>query len=121
MGGAEDLKLRRIFAALFLAVLFSEALYARPEIRRLSHFTLWRVTEIFDGEGFDTPAAYRTLNHEGGLCLTVLERGRKERGGRWLFVTNTAPFWVEGGDFIERYRRFWIFLPDDAEIFDFEE
>jgi hypothetical protein len=29
--------------------------------------------------------------------------------------------WVESGDWIEKYQKFLIFLPDDMTVFDFEE
>ena len=115
----KTISLKPLVLAAFLAL--PTALFARPEIRRLSHFTLWCIMELRTEAGFGAPVKYTTLNHEGGLRFTVVELGRKERGGQWLLVTNTTPFWVEGGDWIEKYRRFWIFLPDDAEIFDFEK
>ena len=67
---------------------------------------------------------YRTLNHEGGMQVTVLEILKSDvqdnEAGRWLYVLLTAPMWVDSGEWIEKYQRFLIFLPDDMPVFDFE-
>ncbi len=72
-----------------------------------------------------SPVKYRTLNHEGGMKVTVLEILKKDtqnkKSGTWLYVLLTAPMWVESGDWIEKYQKFLIFLPDDMTVFDFEE
>ncbi len=68
---------------------------------------------------------YRTLNHEGGMQVTVLEILENDvqdnEAGRWLYVLLTAPMWVDSGEWLEKYQRFLIFLPDDMPVFDFEE
>ena len=68
---------------------------------------------------------YRTLNHEGGMKVTVLEILKNDvlgdKHGKWLYVLLTAPMWVDTGDWIEKYQKFLIFLPDDMTVFDFEE
>ena len=74
---------------------------------------------------FTSPVKYRTLNHEGGMKVTVLEILKRDtqnkKSGTWLYVLLTAPMWVESGDWIEKYQKFLIFLPDDITVFDFEE
>ena len=68
---------------------------------------------------------YRTLNHEGGMKITVLEILHDDvqdgKAGKWIYVLLTAPMWVDNGDWIEKYQKFLIFLPDDMPVFDFEE
>lgn len=32
-----------------------------------------------------------------------------------------APMWVDTGEWIEKYRKFLIFIPNDMPLFDFEE
>ena len=68
---------------------------------------------------------YETLNHEGGMKVTVLEILKSDvqddRSGKWLYVILTEPMWVESGEWIEKYQKFLIFLPDDMAVFDFEE
>lgn len=68
---------------------------------------------------------YRTLNHEGGMKVRVLEILENDvqngSSGKWLYVLLTAPMWVDNEEWIERYRKFLIFLPDDMPVFDFEE
>ena len=72
-----------------------------------------------------SPVKYRTLNHEGGMKVTVLEILKRDtqnkKSGTWLYVLLTAPMWVESGDWIEKYQKFLIFLSDDMTVFDFEE
>ena len=67
----------------------------------------------------------RTLNHEGGMKVTVLEVLKTDvqdkKSGKWLYVLLTSPMWVESGEWIEKYQKFLIFLPDDMPVFDFEE
>ena len=41
--------------------------------------------------------------------------------GQWLYVVLTAPIWVDSGEWIEKYQKFLIFLPDDMPLIDFEE
>ena len=72
-----------------------------------------------------SPVIYRTLNHEGGMKVMVLEilqdDVRDKKSGKWMYVLLTAPMWVDNGEWIEKYRKFLIFLPDDMPVFDFEE
>ena len=71
------------------------------------------------------PVKYRTLNHEMGMKVRVLEILQNDikdnKSGKWLYVLTTAPMWVANGDWIERNHEFLIFLPDDMPVFDFEE
>ena len=68
---------------------------------------------------------YRTLNHEGGMKVKVLEILKKDvqndKSGKWLYVLLTAPMWVDNGEWIQEYQKFLFFLPDDMPLFDFEE
>ena len=68
---------------------------------------------------------YRTLNHEGGMKVTVLEILKSDvqnnESGKWLYVLLTSPMWVDNGEWIKRYQKFLIFLPDNMPVFDFEE
>ena len=68
---------------------------------------------------------YRTLNHEGGMKVKVLEILKEDeqngQAGRWFYVLLTAPMWVDSGEWIEKYQKFLIFLPDDMPVFNFEE
>ncbi|MBO4639426.1 MAG: hypothetical protein J5710_06695 [Treponema sp.] len=76
-------------------------------------------------KNISSPVKYRTLNHEGGMKVTVLEIIKKDvqndKSGIWLYVLLTAPMWVESGDWIEKYQKFLIFLPDEMPVYDFEE
>ena len=80
--------------------------------------------------GFEQPVKYKTLNHESGLKVRVLETGNKEKfinednmksEGIWLKVLNTASFWSEEWEFIQRGNEFWVFVSDDTMISDYEE
>ena len=74
---------------------------------------------------YSSQVNYRTLNHEGGMKVRVLEILKDDvqnnEAGKWLYVLLTSPMWVESGDWIEKYHKFLIFLPDDIPIFDFKE
>lgn len=74
---------------------------------------------------YTSEVKYRTLNHEGGMKVRVLEILKDDvqdnQAGKWLYVLLTSPMWVESGEWIKLYQRFLIFLPDDMTVFDFEE
>lgn len=74
---------------------------------------------------YSSVVKYRTLNHEGGMRITVLEILKEDiqgdKSGIWLYVLLTSPMWVESGEWIEKYQKFLIFLPEDMPVFDFEE
>ena len=76
-------------------------------------------------KSFSSEVKYRTLNHEGGMKVTVLEILKTDvqdgSKGKWLYVLLTSPMWVDSGEWIEKYQKFLIFLPDDIAVFDFEE
>ena len=111
----------------FPCVIFARGytLTDHSRIRELSTFT---VTGAIDLRAEKDPAAravFRTLNHEGGMSVRVLElMGRDSHDGKdglWLYVLTMSPMWVEGGEWIGKRARFLIFLPDDMSVFDFEE
>ena len=74
---------------------------------------------------YSSAVKYRTLNHEGGMKVKVLEILKEDeqngQAGRWFYVLLTAPMWVDSGEWIEKYQKFRIFLPDDMPVFNFEE
>lgn len=74
---------------------------------------------------YSSAVTYRTLNHEGGMRVTVLEILKTDveddKPGKWLYVLLTSPMWVDSGEWVEKYQKFLIFLPDDTPLFDFEE
>lgn len=78
---------------------------------------------------YSAEVKYRTLNHEGGMKVTVLEILKNDlkndvqnnESGKWFYVLLTSPMWVDNGEWIEKYQKFLIFLPDDMPVFDFEE
>lgn len=74
---------------------------------------------------YSSEVKYRTLNHEGGMKVTVLEilksAVQDNESGKWFYVLLTSPIWVDSGEWIEKYQKFLIFLPDDMPVFDFEE
>ena len=74
---------------------------------------------------YSAEVKYRTLNHEGGMKVTVLKILKNDvqnnKSGKWFYVLLTSPMWVDNGEWIEKYQKFLIFLPDDMPVFDFEE
>lgn len=125
--------MKRFFLLLFFYLLFSLSLYAyggciltdHSQIKELSSFRILGEIDLRIEKDVSVPAKYRTLNHEGGMKIRVLEilENDVQNGtqGKWLYVLLTAPMWVDNGDWIEKYRKFMIFLPDDMPVFDFEE
>ena len=119
--------------AIFLLVSFlSPALSAggntlqdHSKIKELSAFTILGEIDLRDEKDYSAKVKYRTLNHEGGMKVRVLEilksDVQSDEEGKWLYVLLTSPMWVDSGEWIEKYQKFLIFLPDDMPIFDFEE
>lgn len=93
-------------------------------IKKGDFFRVMCEHELRDEQGFDKPVLYATLNHEGGMKVRVLEVGQRETseglGGVWLHVSLTAPMWVDTGLWVPRGTKYWFWLPDDQQIFDYE-
>lgn len=124
---------RKLVTLIFLiASLLSLSLYAKEnssqdhsKIKALSSFTILGVMDLRTEKDYAAQVKYRTLNHEGGMKVRVLEILKSDvqngEAGKWLYVLLTAPMWVDSGEWVEKYQKFLIFLPDDTPIFDFEE
>lgn len=101
------------------------ALTDHLQIKPLSDFRVMGVFELRTEHDVTSVVTYRTLNHEGGLKLRVVkvvaQREYNGEHGLWLYVMLTAPVWVDNGERLEAWRKFLIFLPDSAAIYDFEE
>ena len=99
--------------------------YDHACIRKLSDFRLMGVIDLRTEKDPNAEVKYRTLNHEGGMKMRVLEILGKDicngRGGIWLYVILTAPIWTDEGEWIRANEKFLIFLPDDMPLFDFDE
>ncbi len=74
---------------------------------------------------FSLPADFRTLNHEGGMELTVLQIIKQGQcngeHGIFMYVLLTAPVYVQTGEMLLPYTKFFIFLPDTLPVYDFSE
>lgn len=106
---------------LFLGMFFCGECFARsPKISVLSSFTVNGPLDLKPKPDFACETSFRTLNHEGGLKVRVLEL-KEGQGGSWLYVLVRHGFWAESGQWIVPYSKFWLFLEDETEIFDFEE
>lgn len=106
---------------LFLGMFVCGECFARsPQITVLSSFTVNGQFDLKPEPDFACETSFRTLNHEGGLKVRVLEL-KEEQGGSWLYVLVRHGFWAESGQWIVPYSKFWLFLEDETEIFDFEE
>ena len=94
-------------------------------IKELSSFTIMGQIDLRTEKTYSSEIKYRTLNHEGGMKVTVLEILKSDvqnnKSGKWLYVLLTSPMWVDNGEWIKRYQKFLIFLPDSTPVFDFEE
>lgn len=124
-------KMKKLLCLIFFSL--SALVYAfgsgtlddHSKISRLSSFMLMGEIDLRTENDVSAPVKYKTLNHEGGMKITVLEIGdRCEHDGKqglWLWVLLTSPMWVDSGDWIEKYQKFLIFLPDEMPVFGFEE
>ena len=94
-------------------------------IKEFSSFRIMGEIDLRTGKDYSSEVKYRTLNHEGGMRVRVLEVLKKDvqnnKPGKWFYVLLTSPMWVEGREWIEKYQEFLIFLPDDMPVFDFYE
>ena len=94
-------------------------------IKELSSFTIMGQIDLRTEKTYSSEIKYRTLNHEGGMKVTVLEILKSDvqnnKSGKWLYVLLTSPMWVDNGEWIKRYQKFLIVLPDSIPVFDFEE
>lgn len=124
--------MKRFFLIAFFCFIFSLALYAHgyiltdhSQIKEMSYFRIMGEIDLRTEKNYSAPVKYRTLNHEGGMKVTVLEIMKDDvqdgESGKWLYVLLTSPLWVDNGEWIEKYQKFLIFLPDDMPVFDFEE
>ncbi len=95
------------------------------KIKELSSFRLQDEIELRIEKDYSSEVKYRTLTHEGGMKVTVLEALKndvqKNKQGKWFYVLLIAPMWVDSGEWIEKYNKFLIFIPNDMPLFDFEE
>lgn len=95
------------------------------KIKELSSFRIMGTIDLRTEKDYSSEVKYKTINHEGGMKVTVLEILKDDiqnnKTGKWLYVLLTSPMWVESGEWIEKYQKFLIFFPDDISIFDFEE
>ncbi|MBR0031310.1 MAG: hypothetical protein IJP61_03375 [Treponema sp.] len=95
------------------------------KIKELSSFRIMGAIDLRTEKDYSSEVKYRTLNHEGGMKVTVLEilksAVQDNESGKWFYVLLTSPIWVDSGEWIEKYQKFLIFLPDDMPVFDFEE
>lgn len=117
---------------LLLIYILSLALFAHgntlaeySEIKESSSFRIMGEIDLRTEKDYSAEVKYRTLNHEGGMKVTVLEILKRDvqnnEPGNWFYVLLTSPLWVYGGEWIEKYQKFLIFLPDDTPICDFED
>ena len=124
--------MKKILLHIFFNLIFTLALYAHgntltehSSIKRLSSFRIMGVIDLRTEKDYLSEVKHRTLNHEGGMKVTVLEILKNDvqnnESGKWLYVLLTSPMWVDNGEWIEEYQKFLIFLPDDMPVFDFEE
>jgi hypothetical protein len=100
-------------------------LIAHSKIKELSSFRIMGVIDLRTEKDYSSAVKYRTLNHEGGMNVTVLEILKSDvqnnESGKWFYVLVTSPMWVDNGEWIKGYQKFLIFLPDNMPVFDFEE
>lgn len=124
--------MKKFFLLLIFSFVFSLTLNARgymlddhSKIKELSTFRIMGEIDLRTEKDISSEVKYRTLNHEGGMKVTVLEILNKdvqdEKTGIWLYVLLASPMWVDNGEWIEEFQKFLIFLPDDITIYDYEE
>ncbi len=106
--------------SVILSALF--CLSAHPVLREYSDFTLLGCYNLYSNpDKSEKNFCFRTLNHEGGLKVRLLETGAKEQDGQWLYVLLNNGQWDENEYWIKPNTRFWIFLADDESVYDYSE
>jgi len=70
--------MKKLFSISIL-LLLSVNLFSRPQIKKLSSFRIQDETEIREKPDFNSEPQYQTLNHENGLQVKVLQKGK------WLY------------------------------------
>ena len=114
-----------LFVLLFLFFSVAEAFSQGKEISDLPHikaqsaFSALGVYELRSEKDRTAPVRFRTLNHEGGTKVRVLEVVSRDDGGVWLWVLLTSPMWVDSGEWLSAYTQFLLYLPNTAIITDF--
>ena len=92
------------FGSLFLFA-HGSILTDHSKIKEYSSFKIIGVIDLRVGKDYSSEVKYRTLNHEGGMCVTVLEVLKEDvkdnKHGKWFYVLLTSPMWVEGETWIE--------------------
>lgn len=127
----KDLLMKKIFLFICIALILTSLLYAHgnilsdhSKIKEYSSFRILGEIDLRTKKNISSSVKYRTLNHEGGMKVIVQEilgdDTQDDKSGKWLYVLVTSPMWVDNGDWIEKYQKFLIFLPDDMPVFDFE-
>lgn len=95
------------------------------DIKELSYFRTMGTVDLRKEPSFDSEVIYRTLNHEGGMKVRVLEIGKedlyKNHKGKWFYVLLVAPMWVDNGEWIEKHNKFWIYIYDEIKIYNYEQ
>lgn len=112
-------------AFIFMLILLNSSLIFAHNIKELSDFRIMGEIKLREKPGFSEKILYKTINHEGGMKLRVMEVSNRDsienKDGIWLRILTRAPMWVESGDWIEKHSYFWIFLEDERIIYDYEE
>ena len=121
---------KSLFLILFIFISFAmyshgSTLNDHSQIKGMSSFRIMGEIDLRTEKDYSSAVKYRTLNHEGGMKVKILEVLKEDeqngQAGRWFYVLLTAPMWVDSGEWIEKYQKFLIFLPDDMPVFNFEE
>ena len=65
------------------------------QIKEMSYFRIMGEIDLRTEKNYSAPVKYRTLNHEGGMKVTVLEIMKDDvqdgESGKWLYVLLTSP------------------------------
>lgn len=108
------------FFSLFLYA-YESTLTDHSKIKELSSFMIMGEIDLRIEKDYSSQVKYKTLNHEGGMKVRVLEILKDDvqdnHSGKWFYVLLTSPMWVASGEWIKPYQRFLIFLPDDMPVF----
>ena len=120
------------FLLLTFFTFFTLSLYAHgitltdhSKIKEQSSFTIMGEIDLRIQKDYSSQVKFKTLNHEGGMKVTVLEvlkaDVQNKKSGRWFYVLTTSPMWGQSGEWIKAYQKFLIFISDDMPVFEFEE
>ena len=108
------------YLTLVLILFFNVQIFSFENAEVLGDYVLYGNWELYSADSKSKDFfCCTTLNHEGGFKFRIIDFGRKEKDGQWYrILLNIDQYIYEGkSGVIKACTKFWIFIPDDSEVF----